>query len=82
MHIGKAEITSLEAIGKLGVIESEEMEDSRMKVVHMHLVLGDVETEFIRLADGNARLEAATCGPHGECLWVMITTHVIAACWV
>lgn len=46
MHIRQAEVASLETVGELGVFEAEEMQDRRVQIVNMHLVLRRVVAEL------------------------------------
>jgi hypothetical protein len=50
MHVGQPEITALETICQLRVVETELMQDRRVQVVDMDPILRDVETEIVRLA--------------------------------
>ncbi len=59
MHVGQAEIASLEAVGELGVIETKLMQDGRVQIMHMDDVLDGVEAELIRFAVRDPRLKAS-----------------------
>ena len=48
VHIRETEVSSLETISQFRVIETEQMQDRRMKIVHVNAVFGDVEPEFVR----------------------------------
>ena len=56
MHVGEAEVAALEAVGELGVVEAEQVQDGGVEVVDVDLVLDGVEAEFVGLADGRCRL--------------------------
>lgn len=49
-----------------------------MQVAHVHDVLAYVIPEFISRSVGNARFQSATRHPHGEAMWVMITSIGLA----
>ena len=72
VDVGEAEVPALEPVGQLGVIKPEEMQQSRVQVMDMHLVLGGVEAEVIRLAQGQAPLHAPARHPHAEAIRMMI----------
>src|SRR4051812_13890018 len=64
--VGQSEISALESVGQLGVIEAEQVEDRGVKVVDMHPVLDDAEAEIIGLPVGDPGLDAAAGHPHRE----------------
>jgi len=72
MNIGQPEIASCIAIGKPFVIQSEKVEDGRVQVVKMDLVLDRIIAVVIRGTVLEARFDASTGHPHGKCFWVMV----------
>lgn len=76
--IGQAEITPLELIREIFMIEPEEVEDGCLHIVHGDTVLDGVESELIRLANYLARLDAAAGEPHWERFDVMISPDRLA----
>ena len=56
------------------MIQSENVEDRRVQVVHVHLVFHCRVTKFICQAVGNAGLHARTGQPRGEPTRVVIAT--------
>ena len=50
MNVGQAVVAALEAIAELRVVETELIQDRRLQVVNVNLVLRDAEAELIRLA--------------------------------
>src|SRR6266404_6213877 len=50
VHIGKAEIAALEAIGQPGMVQPEQMQDRGVEIVDVNLLLDGVETELVGLA--------------------------------
>ena len=77
VHIGEAEVASLETVGELGVFEAEEMQDRRVQIVNMHLVLDGMEAELIGLAVNHARLDAAAGHPDGVAVRMMVAPDLI-----
>ena len=75
LDIGQAEIAALETVGQFRVIESEQMQQRRVQIVHVDLVLHDVETEFVGFAESDARFDAAAGHPHRERLRMMIAAQ-------
>src|SRR6185437_2335360 len=76
--VGQTEIAALEPVSELGVIEAEAIENRRVEVVDVDLVLDDVETEVVAFPDRNAGLDAAPRHPHCEGIRVMIAAIVAA----
>lgn len=72
MHVGEAEVATLEAVGELGVVHAEEVEDGGVEVVNGHGIAGDVPGEVIGLAIGEAAFDAATGHPQREGARVMV----------
>ena len=49
--IGEPEVSTLESIGQLGVIETENVQDCGVQVVDMDAVFDHVESQFVALSD-------------------------------
>src|ERR1035437_8818500 len=73
--ISQAEVASLEAVGELGVIKPEQMEQGGMQVVDVDLVLGDMEAEFIGFTQGHGGVEAAAGPPPRQGLGLGVATR-------
>ena len=52
VHVGQAEVAALEAVGQLRVVEAEQVQDRRVQVVDVDLVLDRVEAELVGLRRG------------------------------
>ena len=50
VDVGETEVAALEAEGELFVVDAEQMQDGGVQVVHVNLVLGDVEAQFVAFA--------------------------------
>ena len=50
LDVRKAKIPALEAVSEFCVFESKQIEERGVQIMHMHLVLDDVETKFIGFA--------------------------------
>ena len=74
MHIGETEVTPLEAIGQLLVVDPQQMQHRGVEIVHVDRVLRDVVAEVIGLPMDVAFLDSGTGHPQGEAAGVMIAT--------
>ena len=54
MDVGEAEVAALEAVGQLRVVEAEQVQDRRLQVVDVDLVLDGGEAELVGLRRGSA----------------------------
>ncbi len=66
MHIGEAEITSGVLVGQFLVIEPKQMQNRRVKIVHVHLVQHRFVPKLIGSPVGVASFRPATSQPNGE----------------
>ena len=55
VDVGQAEVAALEAVGQLGVVEAQQVQDRGLQVVDVDAVLDGVEAELVGLADGRGR---------------------------
>lgn len=62
-HIGKAIVTAIVTVGELFVIEPEQVKDSGVEVVHMHLVFGYTDAGVIGFAIDRSAFYAAAGHP-------------------
>src|SRR5438105_1552505 len=70
--VGQAEIAALETIGQPLVIEAEEVQERGLEVVDVHGIFGDVVAKIVRLAEGDAALDAAAGQPDRIATRVMV----------
>ena len=49
MHVGQPEIAALEAVGQLRVVQAELVQDRRLQIVDVDLVLDDVVADLVGL---------------------------------
>lgn len=73
MDVSEAVVAALELEGEFGVVQTEAMEDGGVEVMDVDGVLGDVVTEVIGGAEGEAGLDAAAGHPDGEAAGVVVT---------
>lgn len=59
VDIGQAEVTALEAIGELLMVDPQTVEDGGVQVMDVNRILDHVVTEVIGLTVGEARLDPA-----------------------
>ena len=72
VHVGQAEVPAGVAVGELLVIEAHELEDGRLQVVNMDLVLDGLEAKLVGGADRLAALDAAAGQPDAEAVVVVV----------
>src|SRR5688572_23245717 len=65
-HIRQAEVSAGIPIRQFLVVDTELMEDRRVKIVNRHAVLYGAKTEIIGRPIGHAPLDAATSHEHRE----------------
>ncbi len=63
--IGKAEVTSIVAIGEALMVEAHEGEQGGVEVIDVHAPLHSLDTKLIGAAMGVASLQSSTCKEHG-----------------
>jgi len=72
VHVRQSEIAALEPIGQLGMVESQQVQNSGVQIVHVHLILYYLEAELVAFSHRHAGLDAAACHPHRERVGMMI----------
>jgi len=75
--VGEPVVASLEAIGELEVIESEEVEQGGMEIIDVDGVLGDIPSDLVGLTDDLAPLDTASREENSEGEGVVIATGVV-----
>ena len=77
VDIGEPEVAALVAVGEALVLNSHEVEESRMEVVHMHRFLDDIVAIVVGFSVADAGLRATTGEPHRETTWMVIAAVVL-----
>src|SRR5437868_313381 len=75
VDVRQAVVAALEAVGQLLVVHAEQVEDRRLQVVDVDLVLAHGEAELVALAVAEARLDAAARHEHGVAVGVVIAAE-------
>src|SRR5260370_32870586 len=70
--VGQAEVPSAVAVGQLGVLDAEEVEDGRVNIVHVDGFIDGLEAEIVGGAVDRAALHRASGEPHGEAEGIVI----------
>src|SRR5690349_19830902 len=70
--IGEPEIAALKEVRQLLVVQPEKRQDGGVQVVHVHLVFGGMQPDFVGRTDDLAALDAAAGKPYGEPVRIMI----------
>jgi len=66
MHVRQPEVAARVTVCQARVVEAQQMQDRRVQIMHMDLVLDGLVAEVIRRAVGHAALDAAAGENHGE----------------
>src|SRR5690348_14004313 len=72
-------IQTLVLVRELEWVETQQVQDRSLQVVHRHLVLRDEVAEVVGLSKHQAWLHAATGHPDGEAMRVMVATQELRA---
>ena len=66
---------------ELGVIHAHQVQNRRMQVMHMHLLIHGPQDQIIGGSDDLTTLDAASSHPHGESGRVMIAAIALFTHW-
>src|SRR5262249_53126870 len=77
-HIRQPKIPSRIPERQPRVFDAHEVQDGRVQVVHVHLVVDREVPELVRRAVGEARLDAAAGEPHREALRIVVAPGAVA----
>ena len=69
---------TLELEGQLLMIDAQKMQDGRLKVMDMDLVVHGVEADVVRRSMGDAGFDSASSHPCGERVGVVVTAPAFA----
>src|SRR5687768_13872469 len=72
--VGQTEITPLEPIGQVQMVQPEQMENGRVKVIHMNRVLHNIPSDLVGLADDLAPFDPSPGQPEAERKWMMVAS--------
>ena len=78
MHIRQPEIAAVEAVGQFLVVESELIENRRVEIVHVDLVLHGPETKLVGRPMGRTGLESPAREPGRETLRIVVPSRAVA----
>lgn len=73
VYISEAEVAAFVAESELFVVHTEEVEDGRVKVVHVDLVLDRVLSELVSRAIDEAGFYAPSGQPNRKSSWIVVT---------
>lgn len=74
VYIGQSEIPSRVTVSKFLMIESHQVEDRRLQVMHMDAVFDRGKSEFIGSAVNVTSANTTPCHPHAEAIVVVVAT--------
>src|SRR6266487_7201483 len=76
-HVRESEIATIVVVSELFVVEAKQVENRRVQIVHVDLVLDGMMTEFIRLAMNRTGLDATAGQPDGETTRIVVATGAV-----
>src|ERR1044071_2201206 len=76
LDVRQSEGPSGVTVGGLFGVETGQVQDGRVQVVDVHLVLDGFETELVGCAENRAALDPATGQPHAETVGIMVPAHL------
>src|SRR5687767_5547855 len=79
VNIGQSKIASIEAVGQLFVIETEQMKKGGMKIMHVDFVFRRGGAEFIGCTINGSAFDPTPSQESGERFIVVITPRVVIA---
>src|SRR5438128_12350260 len=77
-NIGEAIVTALKAEGEPLVVETEQVKNGRLQIVHMNFILSYTEAQFVRFAIHHAALHAASGHDHRITVGIMVAAQYFA----
>ena len=75
VHVGQTVVAALVLVGQLLVVDTQHMQAGGVKVMHVHRIFHDTETEFIRGSIGDAFLQSSAGHPDGEAFLVVVPSR-------
>lgn len=72
MNVGQPEVTSCIAESEFVVLKTQQMQQRRMQVVHMHTIHFRAKSKLVRRAVNRTALDASTSQPHRESIGIVI----------
>lgn len=81
VNVGEAEVAPGVVVGEAFVVESKEMQDRSLEIVHVDFVLGDVEAKIVGLTVSPG-LGAASGHERGEGLGVVVAARLASEGWI
>ena len=74
VDVGETEVAARVAVRQFGVVKSEEVQDSGVKVMDMYWILLSFEPKLIGRSVNGSSLDTAARHPIGEAVMVVVTT--------
>src|SRR5207237_1002203 len=74
-HIGQAHLAAFEQKCQSLVIQAEQLQDRRVKVVDVDALLAGAESELVSRADGPSALDAAAGQPGREAVRIVVASR-------
>src|SRR5439155_25182276 len=77
MHVGKTIVAALESVGQPGVIQTEQVQNRSMQIVHVHFVFDGVKTEFVRFPVSDAWLDSTASQPNRITMRMVVAVNLV-----
>ena len=77
VDIRQSEVPALEAIGEFCVVDTEQVQDSGIEVVHVNGIFGDVVAIVIGFTVDSAFADSGTGQQSGKAPWVVIASVIV-----
>ena len=77
VDICQSEVPTLEAIGEFCVVDTEQVKDSGIEVVHVNGIFGDVVAIVIGFTVDSAFADSGTGQQSGKAPWVVIASVIV-----
>lgn len=77
MDVGESEVPTIISEGEFLVVESEQMEECGMQIVHMDFILYGMVAEFVGFAKGEAGFYPSSSEEQGETIGIVIASGSI-----
>ena len=77
MHVGQAEIASLEFVRQFFMIDAQQMQHRGMQVMHVNRIVENVVAVVVGFSIGNARFDAAAGQPDRKAPGMVVPAVIV-----
>jgi hypothetical protein len=72
--LGRTFRAALVRVNQIPVVQTDQMQDRRMQIVHMQSIFDRMESDLVGAADGLSASDSTSGHPHGKAVGVVIAT--------